>query len=68
VAGKKLSEASLRGKTSALVVAVRPPDADQFIYNPTADVVLTPGTQIVFLASTLDMDAIRSLVSGPGPS
>ena len=68
VAGKKLSEASLRGKTSALVVAVRPPDADQFIYNPTADVVLTPGTQIVFLASTLDMDAIRSLVCGPGPS
>ena len=66
VAGKKLSEASLRGKSNALVVAVKPPDSDQFIYNPTADVVLLPGTQIVLLASTLDMNTLRSLISGQG--
>ncbi len=64
VAGKKLQDANLRGKMSALVVAVKPPESDQFIYNPTADVVLLPGTQIVFLASTTDMAALRTLISG----
>jgi voltage-gated potassium channel len=64
VAGKKLSEANLRGKLQALVVAIKPPDAEQFIYNPTADVVLLPGTQIVFLASTADMGTLSSLISG----
>lgn len=64
VAGKKLSEANLRGKLQALVVAIKPPDAEQFIYNPTADVVLLPGTQIVFLASIADMGTLSSLISG----
>jgi len=64
VAGKKLSEAQLRGGNAALVVAIKPPDSDQFVYNPTADVVLTPGTQIVLLASTSDMHALRKMISG----
>ena len=64
VAGKRLQDASLRGKTSALVVAIKPPESDQFIYNPTADVVLSPGTQIVLLAGTNDMATLRTLITG----
>lgn len=64
-ANKRLSEASLRGQSSALVVAVRSPGSESFIYNPTAEVVLSPGTQIVLLARTEDLVPLRKQIAEP---
>ena len=47
-------------------VPVKTPDSDQFIYTPTGRVVLMPGKHIVLLAITLDMNTLRSLISGQG--
>lgn len=65
LAGKRLAEASLRGKNNVLVVAAKPHASGKFTYNPTADTVLDPGAVIVLLASTSDMPHLRALFAAP---
>lgn len=65
IAGKRLAEANLRGKSNVLVVAAKTPPNSKFTYNPTADTVLEPGVVIVLLASTPDMPHLRSLFTSP---
>lgn len=65
IAGKRLAEANLRGKSNVLVVAAKTPPNSKFTYNPTADTVLEPGVVIVLLASTTDMPHLRSLFTSP---
>ncbi|HMU39713.1 MAG TPA: potassium channel protein [Pseudomonadota bacterium] len=67
IAGKRLQDANFRATGRSLVVAVKPPDAESFIYNPAADIALAPGSQVVFLASTADMATLRHMCSAPKP-
>lgn len=66
VAGKSLAQANLRGNGRALVVAAKKPGEKQFIYNPTADLVLDAGLMLVLLANLEDLAALRPLFRSDG--
>jgi voltage-gated potassium channel len=60
-AGHALREAPLRRETNVLVVAVREADR-RFRYNPGPDHVLAPGTVLVVLGETRDIQKLRGLL------
>ena len=50
IENKTLEEAQIGKHTGALVLAVRKPGQDKFIYNPSGDTKLETGTTVVVLA------------------
>jgi len=60
-AGRALKDAPLRRETNVLVVAVREADR-RFRYNPGPDHVLAPGTVLVVLGETRDIQRLREIL------
>ncbi len=63
VAGKSLAEAAIQRNTHVLVVAAKPPDSENFIYSPSPDTKLPPGTLLIVLGSTECIEKLRTLLS-----
>ena len=61
IADKTLSEARLGNRVSVLVLAVKPPDKEQFIYRPTPETKLTPGTVVVVMGEMANIRKAREL-------
>jgi len=56
-----LGEADLKNRSGALVMAMRKPGADGFIYNPDAEELLTAGTTVVVLANVAQLENLKEL-------
>jgi voltage-gated potassium channel len=54
-----LKSTKLRDDSDLLVVAVRPPGTSSFIYNPSADTVLTEGMAIIVLGDSRHIQRLR---------
>lgn len=65
LAGLTLVEAAVRNQTGALIMAVRPPQKTEFMYNPPTDFVLKPGTALVVLADTRQLKRLKDLTGEP---
>ncbi len=62
IADKTLSEARLGNRASILVVAVKPPDSERFIYRPAPETKLAPGTVVVVMGEMGNIRKARELV------
>lgn len=61
VADKTLAEARLGNRASVLVLAVKPPGREQFMYRPTPETKLTPGTVVVIMGEMANIRKAREL-------
>lgn len=65
VAGKKLDELDIKGKTGALVVAVKLPGDDMdktFLKNPPPDTKLVPGSWVVAIGWPKELKLLKRLI------
>jgi voltage-gated potassium channel len=61
IADKTLAEAHLGNRASVLVVAVKPPAKEQFIYRPSSETKLAPGTVVVIMGEMANIRKARGL-------
>jgi voltage-gated potassium channel len=66
IANKTLAEARLRDRASVLVLAVKPPDKQQFLYRPTPETKLSPGTVVVLMGEVASIRKARMLAGMVG--
>lgn len=62
--GKTLHEIDIRRRTGALLVAIKPPEEEEFRYNPDPGERLQPGSVIIVIGSPEQVGALRELCSG----
>lgn len=58
---KSLVDANLRNEYDILVLAVRPPDEDEFQFLPRADTIIKPGETLMVLGRELDLARFAGL-------
>lgn len=68
IANKTLAETHLRDRASVLVLAVKPPDRQQFIYRPTSETRLEPGAVVVLMGEIASVRKARVLAGMTGLS
>ncbi len=61
--GVSIREACLLEKVGLLVIALRRPGVESWVYNPPADTALAPGTTIVVLGPVSNVGRLRDLAS-----
>lgn len=61
--GVSIRDASLLEKVGLLVIALRKPGVESWVYNPPADTALVPGTTIVVLGPVSNVGRLRDLAS-----
>jgi voltage-gated potassium channel len=61
IAGKTIAEARLGNRASILVLAVKPTDAQQFIYRPTPETKLSSGAVVVIMGEMSNIRKARVL-------
>ena len=59
---KKLAESKIREKTSLLVVALKHPGTEHFIYNPSASEVIQSGTIIILIGNVDNLLKLKEFV------
>jgi voltage-gated potassium channel len=64
LAGVSVGRADLRRRANVLLLAVRPPEADAFVYNPADDTVLAPGTQLILMGDEPAVRRLRDVAAG----
>ena len=57
-AGKKLSESNIASRTGLLIVALKRPGEESFIYNPVGGEMVPTGSTLVVIG---DVDAMQRL-------
>lgn len=63
-AGRTLREVDPRGRAGLVVIAVRQPGADDFLYNPGPDVKLRDGTVLVVMGEVEKVALLEDIVTG----
>jgi voltage-gated potassium channel len=66
IAGSSISEAQIRDRTGALVLALRDRDGT-FTTNPSAKTVIQAGQVIIAIGTPADLDSLERLVGGSAP-
>lgn len=59
--GRRLSQAGIREEADVLVVAIRPPAEERFIYNPKSTLELQTGSVVVVLGATSEIERLKPL-------
>jgi voltage-gated potassium channel len=67
IAGSSISDAQVRDRTGALVLALRDRDG-AFTTNPSAKTVIRAGQVIIAIGTPADLDSLERLVGGGTPS
>lgn len=57
--GHTLQEAALPRHTGLLVIAIKRPDADEYLFNPTSDTRLQAGDILIFMGSRENEERLR---------
>ncbi len=60
-AGQTLGALGLRGRADVMVVALRPPAVERFLYNPQDDTPLAPGAVLVLLGQVGEIGKVAPL-------
>lgn len=63
IAGKSLGESNIRTKSKVLVLAVKKPGEQEYIYNPSADVEIEPGDTLVVLGTVDQIGELKRMAS-----
>ncbi|MBI4639480.1 MAG: potassium channel protein [Candidatus Tectomicrobia bacterium] len=58
---KNLVEAQIRKRTGCLVMAIKPPDNDHFIYTPDPSLKMKAGSVLVILADVTNVEKLRAI-------
>lgn len=65
--GVSLKELDIRLRTGLLVVAVKPPGDEAFVYNPGPTLRIEPGAVLVVMGDPEQITKLERLVGGAGP-
>jgi len=61
--GKTISDSDIRNKTGLLVVSIKKPEIDEFIYNPSPKEILSEDTTLIVIGSVDDVAKLRALAN-----
>ena len=59
--GKLIKDAGIRARSSVLILAIKHPDSEYYIYIPSADMMIVEGMILVVLGSKDDIKKLRQL-------
>jgi len=65
LSGKKLKDTPIREKTGLMVLALREPDGEDFVYNPTGDEVIPPSGVVVIFGDIEGVEKLRKMAGTP---
>ncbi|MCL5037238.1 MAG: potassium channel protein [Chloroflexi bacterium] len=67
LAGKSLKDTTIREKTGLMVLAMRPPDTEDFIYCPLGDEIIPSDGVIVVFGHMEGVEKLKKMIGSPPP-
>jgi voltage-gated potassium channel len=61
LAGLTIAQARLRERTGLVLLALKRPDQDEFLYNPGPEEILVPGSMLIVIANPRQAEELRGL-------
>jgi voltage-gated potassium channel len=61
LAGRTILDSHVHQKTGLLIVALRPPNSQDFVYSPQGDALLLPGTVVVLIGPVAQIPRLEEL-------
>lgn len=62
--GQTINETTIRQRTDALIIAIWDPDSEDYVFNPSADFEIDPGSKLIVLTLIEDVATIEKIING----